>query len=70
MILSIVLLRLSSLAPEADLEEAQGCSGLYLFVRLLPKVFRIVDAKEASLLRLISLAVSMIILWIFFFRQC
>ena len=69
MILSIVLLPLSSVAPEADPEEAQGCSRLCLFVKLFPKVFRIVDAKEASLVRLISLAVSMIISWIFFLRS-
>ena len=51
MILSIVLLPLSSVAPEADPEEAQGCSRLCLFVKLFPKVFRIVDAKLVLMLK-------------------
>lgn len=66
---SIVLLLLSPIAPEADLEEVQGCTRIYLFVRLFSTVFRIVDAKEASLLGLIFLAVPMIILWILFPRE-
>jgi hypothetical protein len=38
MILSIVSLLLSPIAPEADLEEAQGFSSIYVFVRLLQEV--------------------------------
>jgi len=43
--MSIVLLLLSTIAPEADLEEAKGCSRIYLFIRLFPKVSRIIGAE-------------------------
>jgi hypothetical protein len=46
---SIVLFPLSSIAPETDLEEAQ--SRIFLFVRLFPNVFRIVDAKLVLMLK-------------------
>jgi len=46
---SIVLFRLSSVAPETDLEEAQ--SRIFLFVRLFPNVLRIIDAKLVLMLK-------------------
>ena len=49
MIRAIDLFPSSSFAPEADLEEAQN--RIFLFVRLSPNVFRIVDAKLALMLK-------------------
>ena len=51
MTLSIDLFPLSSIVPEADLGEVQGCSRILLFVRLFPNVFRIVNAKLELMLK-------------------
>ena len=48
---SIVLFSLSSIVPEADLGEVQGCSRIFLFVRLFPNIFRVVDAKLVLMLK-------------------